>query len=187
MNPASDPHEAPTPPLSIRPPTVQDAADVWSLVRRTPVLDDNSPYAYLLLCSHFAATGLVARAGDDLLGFVLGYARPDDAQTAFVWQVAVAPEARGCGLAGQLLDRWFARCARRSDVRFLEATVTPSNAASRALFASFARRRGASVQEGVAFPQEAFPEAVAHEPELTLRIGPVPLSRTFALPHQETN
>jgi L-2,4-diaminobutyric acid acetyltransferase len=187
MDPASNPLEAPTRSPLIRPPTVQDAKDVWSLVREAASLDDNSPYAYLLLCSHFADTGLVACSGDDLLGFVLGYTRPDDASTAFVWQVAVAPQARGCGLAGQLLDRWFARCARRSDVRFLEATVTPSNTASRKLFASFARRRGAPVQENVAFPQEAFPEAIAHEAEVALRIGPVPLSRTFALPHQETN
>jgi L-2,4-diaminobutyric acid acetyltransferase len=178
--------EPPTERLQIRPPSQQDAAPIWSLVAESPELDDNSPYAYLLLCSHFADTGLVARIGPRLVGFVLGYARPDDASTAFVWQVAVADEARGCGLGGQLLDRWFARCARRSDVRFLEATVTPSNAASRALFCSFARRRGAPVQERVAFPQQVFPESVSHEEEIAIRIGPVPLSRAFALPHQET-
>lgn len=171
--------------FEIRPPTARDAADIWQLVEDTPALDGNSPYAYLLLCTHFAQTGLVARAGEKLAGFVLGYARPDDGATAFVWQVGVAEEARGRGLGGQLLDAWFARCARRSDVRFLEATVTPSNEPSRRLFSSFAVRHGAPVRESVAFPASLFPGAVAHEDEVSMRVGPVLLSRAFTSSSQE--
>jgi L-2,4-diaminobutyric acid acetyltransferase len=165
---------APEGTFEIRPPLAADAQAIWQMVDGMPDLDLNSPYAYLLLCTHFASTGLVARAGKDLAGFVLGYARPDDPSTAFVWQVAVAESARGRGLARLLLDRWFARCARRSDVRFLEATVTPSNRASRALFASFADKRGAPMRERVEFPRVLFPETVSHEDEVALRIGPVP-------------
>ena len=165
--------EAPAGSFEIRPPVPSDAQAVWRLVEKTPDLDSNSPYAYLLLCSHFGSTGLVARAGGELAGFVLGYARPDDASTAFVWQVAVAEAARGRGLARRLLDDWFARCVRRSGVRFLEATVTPSNQASRALFTSFARKRGASLREHVEFPRLLFPDDVQHQDEIALRIGPV--------------
>lgn len=170
--------------ISFRAPTASDGAQVWELVERTPSLDANSPYAYLLLCSHFADTGLIAcrsveGGGEELVGFVLGYVRPDEGGTAFVWQVAVDERLRGCGLGGRLLDGWFARCARRFDVRILEATVTPSNRASRSAFASFARRHRARLVERVAFPPEVFPDDRPHETELAIRIGPILLSQAF--------
>lgn len=166
--------------IEMRAPTARDAAAIWSLVDHTAAIDDNSPYAYMLLCSHFAETGLVAHDGEEVVGFVLGYARPDDLSTAFVWQIAVAERARGQGLGARLLDAWFARCARRSDSRWVEATVTPSNVASRALFESFASRHGAPVHEAVTFASELFPAQAHHEDEIGLRIGPVGLSRIFA-------
>lgn len=173
--------------IDIASPVADDAASIWKLARRTPPLDANPPYAYLLLCTHFAETGVVARMGRRVMGFVLGYARPDEGGTAFVWQIGVAEETRGRGLGRQLLDAWFARCARRLGVRFLEATVTPSNRPSRALFSSFALRQGAPLQERVAFPEALFPDEAPHEEEVALRIGPVPLARAITLPHRETS
>jgi L-2,4-diaminobutyric acid acetyltransferase len=172
---------------AIRAPGRHDAADIWQLVQATPGLDDNSPYAYLLLCTHFAGTGLVARTGERLDGFVLGYLRPDEGATAFVWQVAVAEAARGRGLGSALLDTWFARCARHSDARFLEASVTPGNDASRSLFSSFAVRHGATAREHLAFPAALFPDEVPHDDETVIRIGPIPLSHAVAptTRHQE--
>lgn len=172
--------------LEIRPPAACDAAGVWKLVDATPALDTNSRKAYRLLCTHFADTGLVAYLGSGLVGFVLGYPRPDDGATAFVWQMGVAGEARGRGLGAHLLAAWFARCARRSDVRFLEATVAPGNQASRALLSSFAARHGAPIHERVAYPAAVLPEGADPESEIAVRVGPVPLSRAFALPHQES-
>jgi L-2,4-diaminobutyric acid acetyltransferase len=174
----------PTESLELRSPAAGDAASVWRLVEKTPALDTNSPYAYLLLCSHFADTGVVGTVGSRLAGFVLGYirpdTRPDEGASAFVWQVAVAENARGCGVGGRLFDAWFARCLQRSSPRFLEATVTPSNAASRALFASFAKRHGAPLHERIAFPRTSFPADVRHEDEIGIRIGPVPPARVAA-------
>jgi L-2,4-diaminobutyric acid acetyltransferase len=156
-----------------RTPDPRDAAAVWRLVRGTRSLDLNSPYAYLLLCSDFAATSLVAEAEGELLGFVAAYRPPPRPWCVFVWQIVTAAEARGAGLAGRLLDALFARPACRG-ARFLEATVTPSNTASRALFRALARRRGAPFTEEPAFGSELFPNP-DHEEEVRVRIGPLPV------------
>jgi L-2,4-diaminobutyric acid acetyltransferase len=185
---------AESPEFDLVPPEPHDAAAIWRLVQSTPALDDNSPYAYLLLCSHFAATSLVAHAEDGpdgatLAGFVLGYIRPDRRDCAFVWQIAVAETARGRGLGGRMLDAWFTRCTRSptvpspgsappmSAVHSLGATLTRSNAASRALFSSFAKRHGAVLRENVAFPQNLFPDELDHEEEVEISIGPVHLEQ----------
>jgi L-2,4-diaminobutyric acid acetyltransferase len=154
----------------LRAPRVEDAAAIWQLVRSDPHLDENSPYAYLLLCSHFAASGLVAEDDSGLVGFVLGYEVPDRSEVLFVWQLGVAPAHRGRGLGGRMLDALVARLACRG-VRALEATVTPENLASQALFAGFARRAGAALHEGMAFPAQLFP--LAHGEERLLHIGPL--------------
>lgn len=50
--------------LVIRAPRADDAAGTWNLVQKTPVLDPNSAYAYVLLWTDFVTTGAVAEAGD---------------------------------------------------------------------------------------------------------------------------
>jgi len=172
--PVRTPGEAPP---SIRPPRAGDAARIWALVRETPALDPNSPYAYLLLCTDFAATGAVAESGGELLGFVLGYRPPARPEVCFVWQVGVRHDQRGRGLAAALLERAVAP-ALADGARFLEATVTPSNAASRALFDGFARRMRAPCSRAPAFPSHLFPGG-SHEDEVRIRIGPLSPDRSL--------
>ncbi len=155
---------------------------MWQLARDSASLDLNSPYCYLLLCSHFADTSLVAEQQGEIVGFVLAYRPPkridgldgaDGPASIFVWQIAVAASHRGAGLARRLLETLVEQPAVR-DVRQLEATVTPSNEASRRLFLGFARRFGASCREEEAFSADLFPAAAtAHEPEILLSIGPL--------------
>jgi len=154
----------------LRPPTPEDAASIWRLVRDARVLDVNSAYAYLLLCSDFAETSLVAHAGGRTVGFVGAYRPPVRPDTVFVWQIVTSGDLRHSGLGSSLLDGLLSRPACRS-ARFLEATVTPSNLPSRALFRGLARRRGAALVEREGFPAELFPTA-DHEEEVRLRIGP---------------
>jgi len=156
---------------AIRAPRASDAAAVWALVQETPALDANSAYAYLLLCTDFAATGAVAEADDELVGFVLGYRPPTRPEAYFVWQIAVRENQRGRGLGRDLLHAVLAQTLARG-VSFLEATVTPSNRASRSLFAGFANRIGAPCREVPVFPSELFPDG-RHEREILLRIGPL--------------
>jgi L-2,4-diaminobutyric acid acetyltransferase len=156
--------------LSLRSPALADAARIWRALPTIGSLERNTPYAYLLLCSHFASTGIVGELDGELAGFVLGYRPPSDPQAVFVWQVGVAPAARGQGVGGRLLEALLERPGCR-DARWLLATVTGDNAASLALFRGFARRRGAPCQETRGFDSPLFPEP--HPDENLLRIGPL--------------
>lgn len=155
----------------MRRPAPEDAREVWSLVRESDALDDNSPYAYLLLCSDFADCSLVAERGGEIAGFIVGYRPPRKPQTLFVWQIGVAPALRGCGVGTQMLAALMQR-GLSEGARYLEATVTPSNGASRALFKGFARKLAARCHEGVAFSSDLFPYG-SHEEEIRIRIGPI--------------
>jgi L-2,4-diaminobutyric acid acetyltransferase len=115
---------------------------------------------------------VVARARDGAAGFVTGYRRPDAPDTLMVWQVAVGSSHRRHGLAAQMLDHLAERVGGPGRVRFLETTITPSNAASQRLFASFAERRGAPVEAVALFEVGHFPPDAAHEAEVCYRIGP---------------
>ncbi|HVS63489.1 MAG TPA: diaminobutyrate acetyltransferase [Thermoanaerobaculia bacterium] len=155
--------------MRLRRPRPEDAARVWRLVRDSDQLDVNSPYAYLLLCSHFRDTCLLAEDGDKVEGAVLGYSPPETPSSLFVWQIAVAEEARGRGLARQLLVGALATA--RPVPRWLEATVTPDNTASLALFRSVARCLDAGFERRPHFPAELFPDS--HAEEHHIRIGPL--------------
>ncbi|MCB1019372.1 MAG: diaminobutyrate acetyltransferase [Bryobacterales bacterium] len=165
---------APTHPagqVDCRIPTPADAAGVRALVEACPPLDVNSTYAYLLLCSHFAQTCVLAEIDGEPAGFLSAYIKPTDPSTLFVWQVAVSPQARGRGVGSRMLDEAFARDASHG-ARYVEATISPGNAASWALFKTFAQKRGAACTSADQFRPEDFgPEA--HEEERLLRIGPI--------------
>lgn len=161
----------PDPGVTIRPPRVEDAAAIWRCLPAIGGLERNSAYAYLLVCSHFAETSVVAERDGELVGFVSAYLPRSQPATLFVWQVGVAPTARGHGIADRLLEAALARPACRG-VRHLTATVEPDNRASLALFRGFARRRHVDYAEGPGFPAHLFPEP--HPDENLVRIGPLP-------------
>lgn len=155
----------------LRHPSPADGAVLWTLAGAAGGLDRNTPYAYLLWCRDFAGSTVVAAAGDDLVGFVTGYRRPDAPDTLFVWQVAVHPEARRRGLAAAMLE-WL---VDQVGPTWLEATVTPSNAPSSGLFRAFAERRRAALAESELFSTFDFPslDTEEHEAENLVRIGPL--------------
>ncbi|MFC7326532.1 diaminobutyrate acetyltransferase [Marinactinospora rubrisoli] len=159
--------------MRLAPPSIDDGRHLWALARDCG-LDVNSPYAYTLWCRDFAATSVVARGpSGEVHGFVTGYVRPDSRDTYFLWQVGVHAAARGRGLARRMLDHIGDRITG-DGLAFLEATVTPDNAASRALFASFARDRGAPLEWTPLFETRHFPQGPAeHAPEELVRIGPL--------------
>lgn len=154
----------------LRMPNREDGADVWKLVGETGDLEQNSTYAYLLLCTHFHETCVVVEQEGELIGCALAYIPPTAPDCVFVWQVGVTPAARGQGLAGEMLDAVLKLPACR-EVRYLTASVAADNRASRALFAGFARRHGVQLIEEEFLTADCFPEPHAAEP--LLKIGPL--------------
>lgn len=147
-------------------PSKKDGAAIWRIARDSGKLDLNSSYAYLLWCHDFADTSVVARVGDEVVGFVIGYRRPQAPDTLVVWQVAVDAGQRGRGTAGALLDS----LVQRTGTRRVETTITPDNDASIALFRSLAGRWGAEMSVAGEFDAQEFPDD--HETEVLYRIGP---------------
>jgi L-2,4-diaminobutyric acid acetyltransferase len=159
------------PEIRLRTPTVEDGRGMYRIVRESGVLDENSPYAYLLLSTHFAPSSVVAEAEGRIVGFVAGYRPPSRPDAAFVWQVAVDPAARRRGLGKRML-RFFLDTPGNRTARYLEATVTPSNGPSRRLFESLARSLGVPSRWSDWFTGSHFGSA-GHEAEELIRIGPL--------------
>ncbi|MBT8420920.1 MAG: diaminobutyrate acetyltransferase [Gammaproteobacteria bacterium] len=156
----------------LRPAVIEDAARMWQFVIDSKALDPNSPYCYLVLCHHFANTCVVADFVDGTMaGFIAGYRPPEAHDTVVVWQIGSAARHRGRGLGlamlGELLRREDCR-----EVSYLEATVTPSNTASRAMFTALARELKADYIQSTGFEASLFPKESNHEPERLFRIGP---------------
>lgn len=128
---------------AFRAPSAADAVRVHDLVARCPPLDANSLYCNLLQCSHFSETCVLAERNGALHGWVSGYVRPDRPDFLFVWQVAVAPEARGSGLGRAMIGEILQREACRRIAR-IETTITGGNNASWGLFERLASELGAT-------------------------------------------
>lgn len=126
----------------------------------------------MLQCSDFSDTCVVAERDGQLIGWVSGYRRPVVPAQLFIWQVAVAPDARGQGLAGRMLDGLLAR-APLAGITHVLATITDDNRPSWGLFEALARRRRVPLQRSLRFERRIH-FADAHASEWQVRIGPLP-------------
>jgi len=158
------------PSTAFREPTVEDGPSIYDLVNRCKPLDVNSRYLYLLQCSHFANTCAVAESDGSVQAFISAYVLPDQPETLFVWQVAVDASLRGQGVAGRLLGHLLER-PHLDGIHYVEATVNPSNNASRNLFASLARKHGCAMNESMLFEEKLLGDG--HEAEILLRVGSI--------------
>ncbi|MDL4841163.1 diaminobutyrate acetyltransferase [Aquibacillus rhizosphaerae] len=161
---------APTDVILFEKPKVEDGAAMWELVNNS-TLDQNSVYKYIMMSEYFAETCVVARENNKLVGFVTAFIPPERQDVVFIWQVGVDSSQRGKGIASKLLNHLIQREACQ-DVRFVEATVTPSNKASQSLFRKLAREHNTECNVSEFFKQELFPSD-DHEEELNFRVGPI--------------
>jgi len=156
--------------IVLRSPSLEDGMAVFKLVQNCPPLDMNSSYCNLLQCSHFARTSVAAEVNGELLGFISGYALPERPDTLFIWQVAVAEQARGIGLASRMLFHILSR-SHCADFAYLETTITDANKASWALFKSLSVKLSADFQSSDWLDKETHFSA-QHDSEALVRIGP---------------
>lgn len=158
----------------LRPPTRNDGASVFRLISQCPPLDTNSMYCNLLQCTHFADTSVTALRHDEsreeLVGFISGYLIPERKDTLFIWQVAVSDQARGLGLASNMLKHILDR-PQCSAVNYLETTITESNQASWALFESLAKKLESKLEKSIMFDCDKH-LASEHDTEYLARLGP---------------
>jgi len=156
--------------LILRRPTPEDGVAVNDLVEQCKPLDENSVYCNLLQCSHFRETSALAELGGDVAGFVSGYVVPQQDDSLFVWQVAVAPEARGLSLAKRMVFDILRRPSAKG-IRNIKTTITPDNSASHGVFNSIARELGADIQRDVLFEKEQHFDG-QQKTEMLWHIGP---------------
>lgn len=157
--------------ISLRKPVAADGHTVAQLIAACPPLDQNSVYCNLLQCADFADTCILAERDNQAVGWISGYRPPARPDTLFVWQVAVHADARGCGLAGRMLDDLLSRpdC---DAVEQLQTTITADNEGSFALFRSFAKRAGAQFNEAPGFDKTIHFHG-EHDSERLITIGPL--------------
>ncbi len=158
--------------ICFRKPTKEDGAAIWQLVKESKVLDLNSSYLYIMLSEYFSDTCAIAEIDGTLAGFVTGYKLPNHPETLFIWQIAIAEDQRGKGLGKKLLRELLAMESTQG-IKYVEATVSPSNEPSKALFYGLARDRGCQCHVTEGFPEGLFPQGKAHEAEDNFKVGPL--------------
>lgn len=136
----------------LRHPVLEDGTAVFNLVDACKPLDLNSHYLYLLQCSHFAPTCVVATLHGEVEAWVSGYILPKQPDTFFVWQVAVGEKARGLGLSKRLIN-WI--LAQQTGIQKIHTSITPDNAASWGLFKSLARDWGSDLSSRDWFDEQS--------------------------------
>lgn len=161
---------APRAPIRFRSTRPSDGTALWQFVQATGTLEPNSVYFYVLFAADFGDTCLVAEQDGRIVGAVIGFHPPREADTAFVWQVGVLPEQRGQGLGLQLLQQWLSLPANAC-CRWVTATVADDNLASSALFHRLAREHDTRCQVTPYFTIDLFP--ADHPAEPLLRVGPI--------------
>ena len=161
--------------VRFRTPSLEDGTAVFDLVDVCKPLDLNSHYLYLLQCSHFADTCVVAEVDGEVAGWVSGYLLPESKSTFFVWQVAVGPKARGLGLGARMIN-WLVE--KHSQTERIHTSITPDNEASWGLFKSLARKWGSDLSSRDWFESQAH-FAGRHDTEVLVEI-PVPATVTAA-------
>jgi L-2,4-diaminobutyric acid acetyltransferase len=156
--------------ILLRKPSAQDGSELFQLIQNCPPLDMNSMYCNLLQCSHFADTSVAAEMDGQLVGFISGYLLPGSDTTLFIWQVAVSEQARGRGLATDMLDHLLSReyC---SSVTHVHTTITEDNKASWALFHRLARELKTELKRSVMFDRDRHFKG-SHDTEYLASIGP---------------
>ncbi len=157
--------------VTYRQPQLNDATRIYELVRNVDALDLNSWYHYAIFARDFADTSLVADVDGQFAGFVTGYIRPTQPDTLFLWQTATTLSHGVSNLGLNLIHELVQTVKVQRGVRYVEATVDPTNKAIAMLFRLLARQLRAEKKDDVLLEAANFDE-LEHDESL-VRIGPL--------------
>jgi L-2,4-diaminobutyric acid acetyltransferase len=169
--------------FKIRNVVLDDIKQVYQLLTANrPYVGLNSRYTYFLLAKDFSDTCVVAEHEGKIVGFSSGYVSPAKHDTFFSWEAVVHKDYRGKCLQKLMLLKqiWI------TGAKYLEATINPSNEASKRNFLDLAQMLKTKCEESVMFSEEDF-ENDGHEAEVLFRVGPISqeqLERNLDLPMQ---
>ncbi len=153
----------------IRNVSMTDIKEVYRLlVSNRPYVGLNSRYTYYLLARDFYDTCVVAEKDGKIIGFSSGYIPPNRPDTLFNWEIVVDQEHRGNGLQRRMLLYQI----KAKNVRYLEATINPSNDTCKNNMTSLAQLLHTDCVSQVLFNEEDF-ENDGHETEILYRVGPI--------------
>jgi L-2,4-diaminobutyric acid acetyltransferase len=159
--------------FNLKKPVPSDGKSMWELVKNSKSLDLNSLYHYILMAHHFGDSSIAAFNNNELAGFVTAYFPPVKKDTIFVWQVCVSEKFQGNGLGKKMLTTLAKSAHPFSKIKYLDATITPSNNASIALFTSTAKALDCNYTfDEIVYPETFFGKS-GHEPEKLFHIGPI--------------
>jgi L-2,4-diaminobutyric acid acetyltransferase len=162
---------------------IADIKQVYKLlVANRPYVGLNSRYTYFLLAKDFYDTCLVVEKDKVIVGFSSGYVPPNRQDTFFNWEIVVHQDFRGNCLQKLMLLHQI----KMKGVRYLEATVNPSNETCKKNFVELAQLLGTAYKESVLFSEEDF-EGDGHETEVLIRIGPISQARVEKLVKDGSN
>lgn len=158
--------------FNLKKPVPSNGQAMWELVKNSKSLDLNSLYFYILMADHFGSSSIAAFKNNELAGFVISYFPPSHKETLFVWQVCVSEKFQGTGLGKTMLTS-LVKSDSPQKVKYLDATINPSNNASIALFSSAARALDSDFKfDEIIYPENFFGKT-GHEPEKLFHIGPI--------------
>jgi L-2,4-diaminobutyric acid acetyltransferase len=155
--------------IKITQPSKKYALGIHGLIKKSPPLDLNSSYLYLLQSFYFSNTCAVAILNEKVIGFVSGFINPKKQNSLFVWQVVIDEKFRGLGLGVELIE--FILKKNRS-LDHIETTVTKENHASRKMFRKIYEKYESNISEQVLF-EKTKDFMGQHESEFLIKIGPI--------------
>lgn len=120
---------------TLRPARRGDAEAMHALAAECPPLEVYPLHEYVILLRYCGDLACVAEVDGEIVGFEVGIPASRRQGVYFLWQIGVAPDERGTGLAQQLLETLEER-VRAAGYHTIELTVDPANEPSYRLFRS---------------------------------------------------
>lgn len=124
--------------------SVADVEGIVQFVESCPPLDLHTPFTYWVTLRYWGRHCFVATMADRIVGYASAIGSGGGDDVLYLWQIGVASELRGRGLAQRLIES-VADVGRESGFQVLQVSIAPDNEASLRAFRRFAASRERSL------------------------------------------